>query len=119
MVNASGSPPSLREGEGEGEEEMNFTARENYFESQPRQLGEEQDAGLLSVVRLVIQLPCKLDSHFVVKKNETQECLKPFYLMRNWMFLQIVIVGENVSYKSQMRTGNLKSEEHLKSSNIR
>ncbi|XP_045392330.1 protein SMG7 isoform X2 [Lemur catta] len=39
--------------------------------------------------------------------------------MRNWMFLQIVIVGENVSYKSQMRTGNLKSEEHLKSSNIR
>ncbi|XP_038398188.1 protein SMG7 isoform X7 [Canis lupus familiaris] len=48
-----------------------------------------------------------------------RECLKPFYLMRNWMFLQIVIVGENVSYKSQMRTGNLKSEEHLKSSNIR
>ncbi|XP_049724051.1 nonsense-mediated mRNA decay factor SMG7 isoform X6 [Elephas maximus indicus] len=47
------------------------------------------------------------------------ECLKPFYLMRNWMFLQIVIVGENVSFKSQMRTGNLKSEEHLKSSNIR
>ncbi|XP_027831746.1 nonsense-mediated mRNA decay factor SMG7 isoform X10 [Ovis aries] len=39
--------------------------------------------------------------------------------MRNWMFLQIVIVGENVSFKSQMRTGNLKSEEHLKSSNIR
>ncbi|XP_006942816.2 protein SMG7 isoform X11 [Felis catus] len=35
------------------------------------------------------------------------------------MFLQIVIVGENVSFKSQMRTGNLKSEEHLKSSNIR
>ncbi|XP_046537399.1 nonsense-mediated mRNA decay factor SMG7 isoform X6 [Equus quagga] len=48
-----------------------------------------------------------------------EECLKPFYLMRNWMFLQIVIVGENVSFKSQMRTGNLKSEEHLKSSNIR
>ncbi|MXQ87606.1 hypothetical protein E5288_WYG017728 [Bos mutus] len=48
-----------------------------------------------------------------------KECLKPFYLMRNWMFLQIVIVGENVSFKSQMRTGNLKSEEHLKSSNIR
>ncbi|XP_020025181.1 nonsense-mediated mRNA decay factor SMG7 isoform X7 [Castor canadensis] len=39
--------------------------------------------------------------------------------MRNWMFLQIVIVGENVSFKSQMRTENLKSEEHLKSSNIR
>nr|XP_020754119.1 protein SMG7 isoform X3 [Odocoileus virginianus texanus] len=39
--------------------------------------------------------------------------------MRNWMFLQIVIVGENISFKSQMRTGNLKSEEHLKSSNIR
>ncbi|XP_065792252.1 nonsense-mediated mRNA decay factor SMG7 isoform X7 [Muntiacus reevesi] len=39
--------------------------------------------------------------------------------MRNWMFLQIVIVGENVSFKSQMRTGDLKSEEHLKSSNIR
>ncbi|XP_019491022.1 PREDICTED: protein SMG7 isoform X7 [Hipposideros armiger] len=39
--------------------------------------------------------------------------------MRNWMLLQIVIVGENVSFKSQMRTGNLKSEEHLKSSNIR
>ncbi|XP_031291471.1 nonsense-mediated mRNA decay factor SMG7 isoform X11 [Camelus dromedarius] len=39
--------------------------------------------------------------------------------MRTWMFLQIVIVGENVSFKSQMRTGNLKSEEHLKSSNIR
>ncbi|XP_031240711.1 protein SMG7 isoform X12 [Mastomys coucha] len=35
------------------------------------------------------------------------------------MFLQIVIVGENVSFKSQMRTENLKSEEHLKSSNIR
>ncbi|XP_045153791.1 protein SMG7 isoform X5 [Echinops telfairi] len=35
------------------------------------------------------------------------------------MFLQIVIVGENISFKSQMRTGNLKSEEHLKSSNIR
>ncbi|XP_015101154.1 nonsense-mediated mRNA decay factor SMG7 isoform X12 [Vicugna pacos] len=35
------------------------------------------------------------------------------------MFLQIVVVGENVSFKSQMRTGNLKSEEHLKSSNIR
>ncbi|XP_065392529.1 nonsense-mediated mRNA decay factor SMG7 isoform X19 [Macaca fascicularis] len=48
-----------------------------------------------------------------------RECLKPFYLMRNWMFLQIVIVGENVSFKSQMRTENLKSEEHLKSSNIR
>ncbi|XP_006089912.3 protein SMG7 isoform X7 [Myotis lucifugus] len=37
--------------------------------------------------------------------------------MRNWMFLWIV--GGNVSFKSQMRTGNLKSEEHLKSSNIR
>nr|XP_048287036.1 nonsense-mediated mRNA decay factor SMG7 isoform X7 [Myodes glareolus] len=35
------------------------------------------------------------------------------------MLLQIVIVGENVSFKSQMRTENLKSEEHLKSSNIR
>ncbi|XP_016001062.1 protein SMG7 isoform X6 [Rousettus aegyptiacus] len=39
--------------------------------------------------------------------------------MKNWMFLQIVIVGANISFKSQMRTGNLKSEEHLKSSNIR
>ncbi|XP_029415085.1 protein SMG7 isoform X8 [Nannospalax galili] len=35
------------------------------------------------------------------------------------MFLQIVIVRENVSFKSQMRTENLKSEEHLKSNNIR
>ncbi|XP_075384331.1 nonsense-mediated mRNA decay factor SMG7 isoform X4 [Tenrec ecaudatus] len=35
------------------------------------------------------------------------------------MFLQIVIVGANISFKSQMRTGNLKSVEHLKSSNIR
>ncbi|XP_023583884.1 nonsense-mediated mRNA decay factor SMG7 isoform X1 [Trichechus manatus latirostris] len=52
-------------------------------------------------------------------KTGWSECLKPFYLMRNWMFLQIVILGENVSFKSQMRTGNLKSEEHLKSSNIR
>ncbi|XP_006773025.2 PREDICTED: protein SMG7 isoform X4 [Myotis davidii] len=33
------------------------------------------------------------------------------------MFLHIV--GGNVSFKSQMRTRNLKSEEHLKSSNIR
>ncbi|XP_072802060.1 nonsense-mediated mRNA decay factor SMG7 isoform X6 [Vicugna pacos] len=49
----------------------------------------------------------------------SRECLNPFYLVRAWMFLQIVVVGENVSFKSQMRTGNLKSEEHLKSSNIR
>nr|XP_051697388.1 nonsense-mediated mRNA decay factor SMG7 isoform X1 [Oryctolagus cuniculus] len=35
------------------------------------------------------------------------------------MFWQIVIVGENVSCKSQMRTENLKSEERLKSSTIR
>ncbi|XP_036891179.1 protein SMG7 isoform X6 [Sturnira hondurensis] len=35
------------------------------------------------------------------------------------MFLQIVIVGESVPFKSQMWTGNVKSEERLKSSNIR
>lgn len=33
MVTASGSPPTLREGE--REEEVNFTDRENYPDSQP------------------------------------------------------------------------------------
>ncbi|XP_058524917.1 nonsense-mediated mRNA decay factor SMG7 isoform X5 [Ochotona princeps] len=39
--------------------------------------------------------------------------------MKDWMFWQIVTVGANVSFQSQMRTENLKSEEHLRSSAIR
>ncbi|ERE73619.1 protein SMG7 [Cricetulus griseus] len=68
--------------------------------------------------RACFGFPC-LPMSPITLLQEWEECLKPFYLVRKWMFLQIVIVGENVSFKSQMRTENLKSEEHLKSSNIR